>query len=270
MAGQKRSTSPSTGRSQIDPGVVAFLADLDHPLKPVVELIRQLILSTSPQIHEGIKWNSPSFRTFDDFATLNLRGGKVRLILHTGAKVKKNADTGTVVADPAGLLEWLANDRCQVTLNDANDFEVKRRSLKAIIHKWIELPELAEVSPQVSQTHSAKPQTINEYLATLPEDKRAALEKIRRAILAAAPLAEECFSYGLPTFQLAGRKLVSFGAAAKHCAFYLLSSTTVEAFHDELQAYDTSKGTIRFPPNKPLPAALIRKLVKARIAENGG
>ncbi len=73
----------------------------------------------------------------------------------------------------------------------------------------------------------------------------------------------------LPAFRQNGM-LVPFGATAKHCAFYLMSSSTVEAHKDELKDYDTSKGTIRFQADKPLPAALVRKLVKARIAENGG
>ena len=115
---------------------------------------------------------------------------------------------------------------------------------------------------------AVKPQTIDEHLAAVPVDKRAALEKIRRAIRAAAPLAEECISDGLPAFRLAGRVLVGFGAAQKHCAFYPWSSTTVAAFPDELEDYDTSKGTIRFPADKPLPATLVCQLVKARIAEN--
>jgi uncharacterized protein YdhG (YjbR/CyaY superfamily) len=115
---------------------------------------------------------------------------------------------------------------------------------------------------------AAKPKTIDEYLAVLSEDKRAALEKLRKAIRAAAPTAEECISYGLAAFRLNGRALVAFGATASHCAFYPMSSSTVEAFKDQLTAYDTSKGTIRFPADKPLPVALVRKLVKARIAEN--
>jgi uncharacterized protein YdhG (YjbR/CyaY superfamily) len=64
--------------------------------------------------------------------------------------------------------------------------------------------------------------------------------------------------------------LVGFRATANHCSFFLMSSTTVEAHKDELEGYDTSKGTIRFQPDDPLPAGLVRKLVKARIAENGG
>jgi uncharacterized protein YdhG (YjbR/CyaY superfamily) len=117
---------------------------------------------------------------------------------------------------------------------------------------------------------AGKPTTIDEYLAALSDDKRAALEKLRKTIRAAAPEAEECISYQLPAFRFNGRMLVAFGATAKHCAFYLMSSSTVEAHKDELKDYDTSKGTIRFQADNPLPAALVRKLVKARIAENGG
>jgi uncharacterized protein YdhG (YjbR/CyaY superfamily) len=113
------------------------------------------------------------------------------------------------------------------------------------------------------------PKTIDEYLATLSDEKRAALEKLRKTIKAVAPKAEECISYRLPAFRLHGKMLVAFGATANHCAFYPMSSSTVEAFKDELKGYDTSKGTIRFQADKPLPASLVRKLVKARIAENG-
>jgi uncharacterized protein YdhG (YjbR/CyaY superfamily) len=114
---------------------------------------------------------------------------------------------------------------------------------------------------------TGKPKTIDEYLAALSDDKRAALEKLRKNIRAAAPTAEECISYGLPAFRQ-NRMLVAFGATAKHCAFYLMSSSTVEHHKDELKDYDISKGTIRFQADKPLPTALVRKLVKARIAQN--
>jgi uncharacterized protein YdhG (YjbR/CyaY superfamily) len=112
----------------------------------------------------------------------------------------------------------------------------------------------------------AKPQTIDEYLAPLSKEKRAALEQLRRTIKSAAPRAEECISYGIPGFRLGGRLLVSFGAAAQHCAFYP-GAHPVKAHQVELKAYDTSKGTIRFPADSPLPATLVRKLVKTRIAE---
>ena len=110
------------------------------------------------------------------------------------------------------------------------------------------------------------PLTIDEYLAPLSKEKRATLQKLRRAIKAAAPRAEECISYQVPGFRLGGRLLVSFGAAARHCAFYP-GSRPIEAHQVALKAYSTSKGTIRFPVDSPLPAALVRKLVKTRIAE---
>lgn len=108
---------------------------------------------------------------------------------------------------------------------------------------------------------------VDAYLASVPADKRAALQKLRKAISAAAPRAEEGFSYGLPAFRLDGRPLVCFGAASNHCSFFPMSPAVIRAHVDALKGYDTSKGTIRFLPEKPLPAALVQKLVKARLAE---
>jgi uncharacterized protein YdhG (YjbR/CyaY superfamily) len=110
--------------------------------------------------------------------------------------------------------------------------------------------------------------TIDEYLATVNADHRDVLQKIREAIRAAAPKAEECISYGIPAFRLNGHSLVFFGAWANHCAFYPGSSATLKKFQDELSDFQTSKGTLRFSPDKPLPVALVKRLVKARIAEN--
>jgi uncharacterized protein YdhG (YjbR/CyaY superfamily) len=108
------------------------------------------------------------------------------------------------------------------------------------------------------------PRTIDEYLTPLSADKRTALEKLRKQIKAAAPRAEECIAYQIPGFRLDGRYLVGFGAAANHCAFY--PGAVIEAFKAELEPYDTSRGTIRFAADKPLPSSLVRRLVKARIA----
>jgi len=83
-----------------------------------------------------------------------------------------------------------------------------------------------------------------------------------------APRAEECISYQLPAFRLDGKVLVLFGAMAKHCSFFPGSGTGVEAHKGDLKGYSTSKGTIRFDADKPLPASLVRKIVKYRIAEN--
>jgi uncharacterized protein YdhG (YjbR/CyaY superfamily) len=114
----------------------------------------------------------------------------------------------------------------------------------------------------------SKGATHDDYLAELPGDKRAALEKLRRNVRAAAPGAEECISYQLPAFRLDGKVLVLFGATAKHCSFFPGSGTAVAAHKADLEEYGTSKGTIRFDPGKPLPAVLVRKIVKYRIAEN--
>ena len=110
-----------------------------------------------------------------------------------------------------------------------------------------------------------KAESIDAYLAALSTDKRAALQRLRRTIRAAAPRAQECISYGIPAYRLNGKHLVFFGAGANHCSFY--PGSVLTGFKSELKGYETSKGTIRFSPSEPLPAVLVRKIVKARIAQ---
>jgi uncharacterized protein YdhG (YjbR/CyaY superfamily) len=111
---------------------------------------------------------------------------------------------------------------------------------------------------------NARPTDIDAYLATVPEDARAALEDLRRTIKVIVPDAVESISYGVPTFKYRGRPLAYFGAAKNHCALYGMN---IEAHRDALAAYDTSKGTIRFQPNNPLPDALVQSLVVARMTK---
>lgn len=113
---------------------------------------------------------------------------------------------------------------------------------------------------------SRAPTSIDEYLAGVSDEKRAALQQLRKTILGVIPDAEECISYQMPAFRYDGRVLVYFAAAAKHCAFY--PGGMVNEFKDELDGYETSKGTIRFQPERPIPASLVRKIVKARVAQN--
>jgi uncharacterized protein YdhG (YjbR/CyaY superfamily) len=108
---------------------------------------------------------------------------------------------------------------------------------------------------------------VDDYLAAVPEQPRAALQKLRETIRAAAPKAPERIGYGIPMFYQQG-PLVGLGASKNHCSFYVMSPAVMDSHKDELTAYDTSKGTIRFPADSPLPAALVRKLVDARIEEN--
>ncbi len=113
---------------------------------------------------------------------------------------------------------------------------------------------------------TTRAETPDDCLAGVAPEKRAALETLRKRIKDAAPEAEECISYGVPAFRLNGKLLVAYAAAAHHCAFY--PGSVVQALQDELSGYDISKGTVRFSADRPLPAALVRKLVRLRIAKN--
>jgi len=113
------------------------------------------------------------------------------------------------------------------------------------------------------------PTSVDQYLATLPKDKREALAKLRAAIKAAAPDATEGISYRVPVFKLDGKPVVGFGAATAHCTFFVMStSNAMRVRLAALKGYKLGGGSIQFPADKPLPATLVRTLVKARIAEN--
>jgi uncharacterized protein YdhG (YjbR/CyaY superfamily) len=110
---------------------------------------------------------------------------------------------------------------------------------------------------------------VDAFLAKAPAEQRAALEKLRQTIRAAAPEAEEYIGYGVPAFRYHGRPLVSFGYGKEHLAFYVQSPAVMRAHAAELEQRDTSKGTVRFTADRPLPAALVKKLVRARMREIG-
>ena len=112
------------------------------------------------------------------------------------------------------------------------------------------------------------PQSVDEYLAGVAEPARTTLTKIRAAIRSAVPAeATEAISYRMPTFRYKVA-LVAFAAFSKHCSLFPMSLSVIEAFRNELKEFDVAKGTIRFPLDKPLPAALVKKMVKARVAQN--
>ena len=112
------------------------------------------------------------------------------------------------------------------------------------------------------------PKDVDEYLAGVPEPARGTLNKVRAAIRSAVPPeATEVISYRMPTFKYKGM-LLGFAAFSNHCSLFAMNPSVRETFQNELKDFHTSKGTIRFPVDKPLPAALVRKLVKARIAQN--
>jgi uncharacterized protein YdhG (YjbR/CyaY superfamily) len=120
----------------------------------------------------------------------------------------------------------------------------------------------APMSPKMKKYES-----VEAYLADQPDDARAALEQLRKRIRVAAPRAEEGMTYGMPGFKLHGRPLVSYAAFSDHCSFFPMSPKVLEDLADEVKGLQTSKGTIQFRSEKPLPPALVKKIVKARIEE---
>jgi uncharacterized protein YdhG (YjbR/CyaY superfamily) len=118
------------------------------------------------------------------------------------------------------------------------------------------------------RTGKAAAKNTDDYIAGVPEPARSTLSKVRATIRSVVPPeTTEAIGYGMPTFRYK-RALVAFGAFSDHCSFFPMSAALVEEFKDQLKNYETAKGTIRFPLDKPLPAALLKKLVKARIAQN--
>jgi uncharacterized protein YdhG (YjbR/CyaY superfamily) len=117
------------------------------------------------------------------------------------------------------------------------------------------------------ETGMAGPTDVENYLAALPADQRSALEKLRTTIRTTAPDATETISYQMPTFKLRGRVLVYYAAFKDHCSLFPASEAVMEALGEELKPYFSGKGTLRFTPDKPIPAALVKRIVKARIEE---
>jgi len=112
------------------------------------------------------------------------------------------------------------------------------------------------------------PKNVDEYLAGVPEPARSTLQRVRAVIRSAVPAeATEAISYRIPMFKYKG-PLLGYAAFSNHCSLFPMSSSVIEAFKNELKGFQTSKGTIRFPVDKPLSAVLVKKLVKARIAQN--
>ena len=112
-----------------------------------------------------------------------------------------------------------------------------------------------------------KPSTIDEYLASVSGPRRTALDKLRKTIRSIVPESEECISYGIPAFRLGGAIVAGFCATSKGCSYFPFSGSTLRTLAGDLGAYDQTRSSLHFRPDAPLPATLVRKLIRARIAE---
>jgi uncharacterized protein YdhG (YjbR/CyaY superfamily) len=121
----------------------------------------------------------------------------------------------------------------------------------------------------MSAKQSARPETVDDYLAELPEDARRVLQGIRKAIKSAAPDGEEAISYGIPLYRLHGKHLIGFGASKRHLSLFVTDSSVLQRYEQELAAFDLAgtKTTIRFTVDKPLPTPLVKRIVKTRTNE---
>jgi uncharacterized protein YdhG (YjbR/CyaY superfamily) len=122
-------------------------------------------------------------------------------------------------------------------------------------------------SPRTEGDSMVAPGTVDEYMASLPEDRRAVLEELRQTIRAAAPEATETIAYGMPAFTSRGRLLVSFAAYKLHYSLFPASGAVKEALGEELRPYLAGRGTVRFRADAPIPAGLVTKIVTVRVGE---
>ena len=126
-------------------------------------------------------------------------------------------------------------------------------------------------APRAPRTPSSRPRgaskTIDEYLAKVSGEQRRVLDELRRVLRSLLPEAEECISYGMPAFRLEGRIVAGFAATSKGGSYYPFSGSTLASLGRELEGYSSTKSALHFTPQSPLPRALVRKLVKARLAE---
>ena len=124
----------------------------------------------------------------------------------------------------------------------------------------------ATPKPDSPEGIAAATARIEAILAALPADQRAALQALRATVAAAAPEAIEAISYGTPAFRYRGRPLVSYAAATAHCSFFPMSPDVLDRYRDRLAGFDLAKGTVRFTPDRPIPADVVAAIVRDRIA----
>ncbi|WP_217647864.1 DUF1801 domain-containing protein [Dokdonella immobilis] len=128
-------STPADSSAAVD----AFMAELVHPHKSEIQALRRLMLEVDPSVQEGIKWNAPSFRTSEYFATTHLRAKSgLSVVLHLGAKVRQLPSGGVAIEDPTKLLKWLGKDRAMVEFASAEKFNDARAAFQAVLRQWVQ------------------------------------------------------------------------------------------------------------------------------------
>lgn len=128
-------TTPADTSEAVD----RFIAAMPEPQKAATALLREVLLGSDPRITEGIKWNAPSYKTHEYFATTHLRRPSgIGLVLHLGAKARASSLGRDTIQDPAGLLQWLAQDRAMIEFKDVDDLQGRREDVAAIVRQWVE------------------------------------------------------------------------------------------------------------------------------------
>jgi hypothetical protein len=136
--GMTKTTSAHTTAADTTAAVDAFMATLAHPHKDAIERLRRCMLAVDPAVREGVKWNAPSFRTIDYFATTNLRARSgIGVILHFGAKARALPAGGIAIDDPDGLLKWLGKDRAMVEFADEHALAGATAAFQAVLRQWL-------------------------------------------------------------------------------------------------------------------------------------
>lgn len=135
---KRAATATPASSADTSAAVDALMASLAHPHKPAIELLRRTLLGLDARIAEGVKWNAPSFRTSEYFATVHLRSKLgLGLILHLGAKARALPRGGLAIEDPTRLLQWLASDRALIEFTGLEDLRRKQRALEAVLRQWV-------------------------------------------------------------------------------------------------------------------------------------
>jgi len=138
MVAKKPKAATHATSADTSAAVDKFMAQLEHPMKQEIQTLREIIMAADASILDGIKWNSPSYRTGEYFATTNLRAKKgVGLIFHLGAKVREMPKGGLAIDDPANLLNWLGKDRAMIEFAELQEIESKRRQFQSVVRQWI-------------------------------------------------------------------------------------------------------------------------------------